>query len=759
MIVEFLSWSNVDRYIISGTVRELILWDPYTLEILYRFNTFTSTIIQVQMSDRLNRIVIAFSDKSIRMYDGTSYVSLGSVTDNTRYSPLDNLTCMVLIDEYQLLFTANNRICTWEMSEKSSNMGLILPSADTCSVTINTIGDLDDLVAAICNEALEIVILVTAIGVVKVYSVSSGKILIKFSVNHITDESSDNFENLLPNGLDSIVKKPCRFVTAATLDSSKKKLILTTVHDTIQTWNFNTGTCISCIKLGLKSHMIYPGSIRRVVHGSVLSCHSNSVGGNCIVCMLHDMRVYCAKEETYQARLEKGVILGLSSGAISYHKDAGRAFDHTPVAFLVRDLTSLPPIATGDATTDNRRVLWILRVSDIIIAASYADGPIILWNTCHGVKVGDIFVSDTGHILTGLPIKQSLSAYAEDFRSGNYVGTSTTSTILNTDDKPRLLLANSAVIYQYPNILICACNDQLIRMWDMSSYCTHDAAAVGRESSISRSSPLCSCKYWTAMGYDDDIIKTLTMNSHETIMAAGYVSGMICLWGVYPNALQALVTNSSSDNVNIDVKLLISPLHLISSWSAHSCCINSISFIGMQAPVSSSSSVASLKYQCEIEKSVIDEEFDVTSTFLVSAAVDQHAIAWLADGRCIGVLGQDTWKLGDLNVLAAKNLTIPIGIDSSNCSKPVSPKAPARTSKRTALRPVRLSPHDQRHTSLELNAYVEKMNLKSIGDAKIRKSEVGENHFNQINRFHPIADISFVDDLTSSLKKIRSNFR
>lgn len=49
------------------------MWDPFTLEVVYTIEPFTSPVVNISISDELEQIFITGADKIIRIYHNITY--------------------------------------------------------------------------------------------------------------------------------------------------------------------------------------------------------------------------------------------------------------------------------------------------------------------------------------------------------------------------------------------------------------------------------------------------------------------------------------------------------------------------------------------------------------------------------------------------------------------------------------------------------------------------------------------------------------
>jgi WD40 repeat protein len=111
--IQAFSWSGVGKYIASGGERELLLWDPFTLEVMTALQGLSGALASVEVSDEFSRIFACTADKALLIWHSQTFEPLQSVHDETVYRPLDALTSLLVIPELKLVYTCGNRLTMW----------------------------------------------------------------------------------------------------------------------------------------------------------------------------------------------------------------------------------------------------------------------------------------------------------------------------------------------------------------------------------------------------------------------------------------------------------------------------------------------------------------------------------------------------------------------------------------------------------------------------------------------------------------------
>ena len=113
--VRTFSWSAFGKYIVSAADRNMLFWDLFTMEIVYKIEGLNSPVVAVDVQDELNKLFAILVNKTIMVWHNITYELLQTVVDATLYKPVDCLTCMVFSPDLKILFTAGNRITTWTL--------------------------------------------------------------------------------------------------------------------------------------------------------------------------------------------------------------------------------------------------------------------------------------------------------------------------------------------------------------------------------------------------------------------------------------------------------------------------------------------------------------------------------------------------------------------------------------------------------------------------------------------------------------------
>ena len=64
--VNLLAWSAYNKYVVSVASRKVLMWDPYTFDVLCTLDGFTSNVVDICVSDSNSKLFVTLSDKSVR---------------------------------------------------------------------------------------------------------------------------------------------------------------------------------------------------------------------------------------------------------------------------------------------------------------------------------------------------------------------------------------------------------------------------------------------------------------------------------------------------------------------------------------------------------------------------------------------------------------------------------------------------------------------------------------------------------------------
>jgi WD40 repeat protein len=280
--VKVFSWVSSLKYICSaGSDRLLLLWDPYTLDVLSRIDRIQSSVLTVGVSERHHQLIVVTEAKIIRCWDSITFEMLELVEDSSTYHPSNQYTSSIYIPELDMLVTAGNKLKYFAI-EKGADHG-------------NQNATADDTWGIIFNEEFHHVIVLSNSGIIKVFDSNNGSLVSQFDCS---------FDALCKNNKGTVDSDYGTFVKCACLDHSKRRLIIVSVRNEVQLWNCHNGCRIDAV-------------IPRVP----LNSASLSASGIQITCLLHGFYFFpsfiqLAVSVPSKAIQKRYVMLGLECGVI-----------------------------------------------------------------------------------------------------------------------------------------------------------------------------------------------------------------------------------------------------------------------------------------------------------------------------------------------------------------------------------------------------------------------------------------------------------
>ena len=119
--VRAFSWSAFGKYIVSAADRNLLFWDLFTLETVYKIENLKSPVAAGDVQDSQNKLIAVLVNKSIYVWHNITYELMQTVSDTTFYKPINTVTAMAFSPDLKMLFTAGNRISPWTLERYLKN--------------------------------------------------------------------------------------------------------------------------------------------------------------------------------------------------------------------------------------------------------------------------------------------------------------------------------------------------------------------------------------------------------------------------------------------------------------------------------------------------------------------------------------------------------------------------------------------------------------------------------------------------------------
>lgn len=214
--VKSIAWAPVQKYIVSvGTDRVILMWDPYTLDIMCKLTGLSSPVMELAIDEKHQQVIASTKKKSIRCWDSITYEALEPVEDHSDYLPINEISCSLYVPEMRGLVTAANRLKLYSVEKMAEEGGAV---------------EQDDLTCVLFNDVFHQVVIVSNSGKVKVYLSEDGSLVTHFNAQTVAGEDKSLEQDL------------AAFVKDAAFDEPKRRLIIITMSNEIQLWNCHNGT-------------------------------------------------------------------------------------------------------------------------------------------------------------------------------------------------------------------------------------------------------------------------------------------------------------------------------------------------------------------------------------------------------------------------------------------------------------------------------------------------------------------------------------
>lgn len=254
--VKNFAWAPMQKYVCSvGTDRVILMWDPYTLDVMCKLSGLASPVLQLVVDEKHQQILAASQRKSIRCWDSVTYEALDPVEDRTEYAPVNEISCALWVPELGGLITAANRLKLYSVEKSMEESGVV---------------EQDDLACALFNEVFQQVAIVSRSGKVKVYLSEDGSLVSQFNAR---TAQTDNIHEM---GSDQLLGA---FVKDAAFDAPKRRLIIITSANEIQFWNCHNGSNLCVVTPRVPPYL----------QGQMAGLSSLGI---CINCFLHESIVF-----------------------------------------------------------------------------------------------------------------------------------------------------------------------------------------------------------------------------------------------------------------------------------------------------------------------------------------------------------------------------------------------------------------------------------------------------------------------------------
>ena len=714
-VVCALGYSALTKHMVSAGGRVVLVWDPHTMQTLFTIEGGTAPLVGMSVSDEDRRIYLCQKDKIVRLYDVETLEPAQIAVDHANYSPIDELSAMAHLSQPSRLVTAGNRLSGWSVLREG------LPEEEAAS------SSKEDLASCLYSAVFLVVVAVMNLGGVSVYDVRTGALIRRFHVGHMTNLSKDAGDTATPNPDHDQAKKqslgggpaaPC--VVAACLDQKQMLLLLVTRDGYFQTWNFHCGECLFSTVPSLQQSLRLPEAGEKDVDSAV-ACIAPMIG------------LFGFHNKTQQSCL----LVGARSGAVAVLRAESSGIDATPRATLRR-----PPSESGDVCESS--VLWIESVLADRVAVGYLDGSVLVWSTVTDCVVAEARIGQGRGMV--LRCMRRMDGCAEEEEEGTGAGAGATVT------------AACCVYVSRAHVLLLACTDGHIRIVD---------ARTGLVQG--------SVRYSSRGGAT---MQRLALSRAEDVLAGVMSDFSINIWSVHQQAFKLLATavsratHTASDpsgfaitkkaaataevsvqqqqGLNAAAELL---LRALASHMATSPLQAVSSFAGVQSPAVSLAFSSSFRHSdadvvTDAAKGDVVDSYDTAALrqdhmptgYLLCASVNKQVALWRTDGRLVGTCGSTKYDVDDEATFVDDERDV---IDSSELSDRVvgslSPRPPQSSrSSAAAGRAVTLSYKDKRHSSADLNRYVERLQRGIASKSRVPGSDYMDRHYSKLVADHPV---------------------
>lgn len=373
--VHAMDWSPKYKFIASvGMDRNVLLWNPFSIKAIGQLTGHTSGLVDIIINEEEHQIISLGMDKCIKVWDIRNHKCLQTFFDRQAYRPENRLGSMLYDKKRRALVAASVQPKTWRLVSRDSTTAA---------------GHTHPCVDAIFNPNYDQVVTADESGCVCVWNARTGAIDFRF-----TDAHKDNK------------------LTAMAFDATGRRLITGCSDGTLRVWNYSNGHMLKELTSPTEDE------VTAVVHTGA-SNHKRiaAVGWNRMLTFWdddhlksapcsrqlkgHSADVLCLAQEapTVLATGDfDGVIIvwNVESGAVRHRltpppppaagADADKYAPATDRA--AESICFVSTKARGDRVPDMPKEFGAAP-PPLVLAASYADGHVRLWNVTEGRCVGD----------------------------------------------------------------------------------------------------------------------------------------------------------------------------------------------------------------------------------------------------------------------------------------------------------------------------------------------------------------------------------
>jgi WD40 repeat protein len=222
-----------------GMSREVIVWNPYTMQLITTLHGHISPVQEVCVDEEHSMLISLSVDKMIKVWDTSTLICEQTIYDQTQHRPENRLATMVWDSKMGQLVTASSYLMAWPMKRKTSHGDVVSHQFPICG--------------ALYNPKFQQIVSADESSAVHVWNLDSGQMVFKFkdtapdlSTHSAADDmmTNDVLQAKLGNrsgmGSDGNNSK----ITAICFDGGMRRLVTGSHDGCVKLWNFNNGQCL-----------------------------------------------------------------------------------------------------------------------------------------------------------------------------------------------------------------------------------------------------------------------------------------------------------------------------------------------------------------------------------------------------------------------------------------------------------------------------------------------------------------------------------
>ncbi|CAM9475514.1 unnamed protein product, partial [Discosporangium mesarthrocarpum] len=186
-----------------GMGREVVFWNPYTMDVLARGNGHGASVVHCIVDDDNGRIITVSLDKMVMCWDSGTCTCIQCFKEHRTHRPENSITAALWDSQRSALILAGSRISVWR------NKGVIHVVQRSHEAPV---------AAALINERFHQVVSGDAMSNIHVWSIDSGQLVFRFGNAHGTSK-----------------------ISSMCFDASERRLVTGANDGTVFMWNFSNG--------------------------------------------------------------------------------------------------------------------------------------------------------------------------------------------------------------------------------------------------------------------------------------------------------------------------------------------------------------------------------------------------------------------------------------------------------------------------------------------------------------------------------------